>query len=70
MFRPEDEMVTLEHDDGEAFDSNIAERVTRLIKLKRNALLLFKPDGEVDDGSYVVVIKNVKRFQLIIKHAS
>jgi hypothetical protein len=33
-----------------------------LIKLKRNALLLFKPDGEADNGLYVVVIKNVKRF--------
>ena len=70
LFRPEDEMAALEHDDGEALDPNIVERAARLIKLKRNALLLFKPDGEADDGSYVVVIKNVKRFQLIIKHAS
>lgn len=70
LFRPEDEMPALEHDDGEAFDPNIVERVARLIKLKRNALLLFKPDGGADDGSYDVVIKNVKWFQLIIKHAS
>ncbi len=70
LFRPEDEMVAIEHNDGEALDLNIVERAARLIKLKRNALLLFKPDGEADDGSYVVVIKNVKWFQLIIKHAS
>jgi hypothetical protein len=70
LFRPEDEMAALEHDDGEAFDPNIVERVARLIKLKRNALLLFKPDGGANDGSYDVVIKNVKWFQLIIKHAS
>ncbi|CAM6027359.1 unnamed protein product [Sphagnum balticum] len=70
LFRPEDEMAALEHDDGEALDPNIAECATRLIKLKHNALLLFKPDSEADDGSYVVMIKNVKRFQLIIKHAS
>ncbi|CAK9203931.1 unnamed protein product [Sphagnum troendelagicum] len=70
LFRPEDEMAALEHDDGEALDPNIAEHVARLIKLKRNALLLFKPDCEADDGSYIVMIKNVKRFQLIIKHAS
>jgi hypothetical protein len=63
-------MATFEHNDGEALDLNIAECAIRLIKLKRNALLLFKPDSEADDGSYVVVIKNVKRFQLIIKHAS
>ncbi|CAM6051710.1 unnamed protein product [Sphagnum compactum] len=70
LFRPEDEMAALEHDDGEVLDPNITERAARLIKLKRNALLLFKPDGKADDGSYIVVIKNVKRFQLIIKHAS
>jgi hypothetical protein len=70
LFRPEDEMAALKHDDGEAFDSNIAKRVARLFKLKRNTLQLFKPDGKVDDGSYVVMIKNVKRFQLIIKHVS
>ncbi|CAK9230675.1 unnamed protein product [Sphagnum troendelagicum] len=63
-------MATLEHDNGEALDLNIAERATRLIKLKHNTLLLFKPDIEADDGLYVVVIKNVKRFQLITKHAS
>ncbi len=70
LFWPEDEMAALEHDDGEALDSNIAERAACLIKLKCNAFLLFKSDGEADDGSYVVVIKNVKWFQLIIKHAS
>jgi len=70
LFWSKDEMATFEHNDGEALDLNIAECAIRLIKLKRNALLLFKPDGEADDGSYVVVIKNVKRFQLIIKHAS
>ncbi|CAK9866624.1 unnamed protein product [Sphagnum jensenii] len=59
-------MAALEHNDGEALDPNITERDTRLIKLKRNALLLFKPDDEAEDESYVVVIKNVKRFQLII----
>ncbi len=57
LFRPEDEMVALKHDDGEVLDPNIAESVARLIKLKRNALLLFKPDTEADDESYVVVIK-------------
>ncbi len=41
LFRPEDEMATLEHDDGEALDPNIVEHAVRLIKLKRNALLLF-----------------------------
>jgi len=70
LFRPEDEMAVLEHDDGEALDPNIAEHVARLIKLKRNALLLFKPDCEADNGSYIVMIKNIKRFQLIIKHVS
>ena len=70
LFRPEDEMAALEHDDGDALDPNIAERAARLIKLKRNALLLFKTDIEADNGSYVVVIKNIKRFQLIMKHAS
>jgi hypothetical protein len=60
LFRPADEMVALEHDNGEVLDPSIVEHVARLIKLKRNALLLFKPDGEVDDKSYVVVIKNVK----------
>jgi hypothetical protein len=70
LFQPEDEMAALMHNDGEAFDLNITERATHLIKLKRNALLLFKSDGETDNGSYVVVIKNVKWFQLIIKHAS
>ena len=70
LFRPKDEMAALEHDDGEALDPNIVEHVVRLIKLKHNALLLFKPDGKANDGSYVVVIKNVKRFQLIIKHTS
>ncbi len=70
LFRPEDEMAALEHDDGEALDPNIAEHAARLIKLKRNALLLFKPNCEADDGSYIVMIKNVKRFQLIIEHAS
>jgi hypothetical protein len=34
LFRPEDEMATFKHNDGEAFDLNIAERATRLIKLK------------------------------------
>jgi hypothetical protein len=63
-------MAALEHDDGEALNPNIAEHAARLIKLKRNALLLFKLDCEADDGSYIVMIKNVKRFQLIIKHAS
>jgi hypothetical protein len=70
LFRPEDEMAALKHDDGEALDPNIAEHVARLIKLKRNALLLFKPYYEADDGSYIVMIKNITRFQLIIKHAS
>jgi hypothetical protein len=36
LFRLEDEMAALEHDDGEALDPNIAERAARLIKLKRN----------------------------------
>lgn len=62
LFRPKDEMAVLEHDNGEALDPNITERDARLIKLKRNTLLLFKPDSETDDRSYVVVIKNVKRF--------
>ncbi len=57
LFRPEDEMATLEHDDGKAFDPNIVEHVVRLIKLKCNAFLLFKSDGKTDDGSYVVVIR-------------
>jgi len=70
LFRPEDEMAAFKHDDGEALDLNIAEHVVRLIKLKRNASLLFKLDCEADDGSYIVMIKNVKRFQLIIKHVS
>jgi len=70
LFWPEDEMAALEHDDGEALNPNIVEHAARLIKLKRNALLLFKPNYEADDGSYIVMIKNVKRFQLIIKHAS
>ncbi|CAM6058285.1 unnamed protein product [Sphagnum tenellum] len=70
LFRPEDEMAALEHDNGEALDPNIAKRATRLIKLKRNALLLFKLDDEANDGSYIVMIKNVERFQLIIKHVS
>jgi len=69
LFRPEDEMPAFEHDDGEALDPNIVEHAARLIKLKRNALLLFKLDCEANDGSYIVMIKNVKRFQLIIKHA-
>jgi len=60
LFWSKDEMATFEHNDGEALDLNIAECAIRLIKLKRNALLLFKPNGEADDGSYVVVIKNVK----------
>ncbi|CAK9202398.1 unnamed protein product [Sphagnum troendelagicum] len=68
LFRPKDEMASLEHDDGEALDSNIVEHATRLIKLKCNALLQFKSNDEADDGLYVVVIKNIKRFQLIIKH--
>jgi hypothetical protein len=51
LFRPEHEMVALEHDNGEALDPNIAQRAVHLIKLKHNALLLFKPDGEADDGS-------------------
>jgi len=55
-------MAALEHNDGEALDPNIAEHVARLIKLKRNALLLFKPNYKVDDGLYIVMIKNVKRF--------
>ncbi len=62
LFQLEDEMAALEHDDGEALDPNIAEHAARLIKLKRNALLLFKPDCEADDGSYIIMIKNVKRF--------
>jgi hypothetical protein len=62
LFRPKDEMAALEHDDGEALDPNIAEHAARLIKLKRNALLLFKPDCEADDGSYIIMIKNVKWF--------
>jgi hypothetical protein len=70
LFQPEDEMAALEHDDGEALNPNIVERATRMIKLKRNTLLLFKSDGKADDGSYVVMIKNVKRFQFIIKHVS
>ncbi|CAK9234380.1 unnamed protein product [Sphagnum troendelagicum] len=61
LFRPEDEMAALEHDDGEALDPYIVEHVARLIKLKRNALLLFKMDYEVDDDSYIVMIKNVKQ---------
>ncbi len=70
LFQPEDEMATFEHNDGEALDPNITKRATRLIKLEHNALLLFKPDGKADDESYAVVIKNVKRFQLTIKHTS
>jgi len=62
LFQLENEMAAFEHDNGEALDPNIAERVARLIKLKHNALPLFKPDSEADDRSYIVVIKNVKRF--------
>jgi len=62
LFQPKNEMAALEHNNGEALNPNIAERVARLIKLKHNALPLFKPDGEADDKSYVIVIKNVKWF--------
>jgi hypothetical protein len=55
---------------AKVLDPNIVERIARLIKLKRNALLLFKPNSEADDKAYVVVINNVKRFQFNIKHGS
>ena len=66
MFRAEDElaadMVDAEDIDH---DPNPARLAAKIAKTKKSAMKLFVPN---DDGSYVVTVKNVMRFQLAIDH--
>jgi hypothetical protein len=70
MFRAEDELAIAPDAEDEKdidHDPNPARLAAKVAKLKRNAMKSFVRQ---DDGSYVVVVKNVTRFRLAIDHVS